>query len=316
METLYITQERCSVKREGGHLKLMRSGEFVATIPLAGVKTIVITNSVNVTSPALDLLLYSGIDLIYQSKWGKIKGCVLSAKGSGAITRLAQISAFFDYDRRLEIAKSIVSAKMRNQMAVIRKYKYNNTNAEFDEHFTAVNGFTDQLGNADAIDEIMGIEGVSAKYYWGCFRLLLKNRAFTRREYRPSPDYVNAVLNLGYAFLCNEITACLYAKHFDLEIGFLHSVHYGRNSLPLDIMEEFRAPFIDAWILRILNKNQLKPDHFNMQNGDWRLTEEGFHKFCELYHECAVGWRDRFRSQAEALKNALINGEQYEPYRE
>jgi CRISPR-associated protein Cas1 len=160
----------------------------------------------------------------------------------------------------------------------------------------------------------MGVQGVSARYYWDCFRQLLKNPVFTRREYRPSPDYVNALLNLGYAFLSSEITTCLIAKRFDLEIGFLHSIHYGRNSLALDIMEEFRAPFIDAWILALLNKNQLKSEHFQVVDGDWRLTDDGFGKFCGLYHERVAGWRDRFREQANRLKEAVTQGSEYEPY--
>jgi CRISPR-associated protein Cas1 len=207
-------------------------------------------------------------------------------------------------------------AKIHNQMSLVRKYKYHDTNADFDEHISAVDGFARLLGDTATIDEVMGVEGVSAKYYWDCFRHLLKNPIFTRREYRPSPDYVNALLNLGYAFLSNEVAACLIAKHFDLELGFLHSVHYGRNSLSLDIMEEFRAPFIDAWVLALLNKNQLKDEHFHVDNGDWRLTDIGFRKFCSLYHERAADWRGKFREQANRLKNAVVKGEGYEPHRE
>jgi CRISPR-associated protein Cas1 len=316
METLYISQERCSVKREGEHLKLMRSGETPVNVPLVGVKTVVLFDSVSITAPAMDLLLYLGIDVIYQSRWGKLKGRILSAKGSGAITRLAQFSGFVNPERRLEIAKTIVAAKIHNQMSVVRKYKYHDVNADFDEDISAINGFTKQLDDATTIYELMGVEGVSARYYWHCFRRLLKNRAFVRREYRPSPDYVNALLNLGYAFLCNEVTTCLIAKHFDLEIGFLHSIHYGRNSLSLDMIEEFRAPFIDSWLLALLNKNQMKAKHFHIINGDWRLTDEGFRKFCGLYHERADLWRDKFREQANGLKNALVKGEPYEPHRE
>jgi CRISPR/Cas system-associated endonuclease Cas1 len=94
METLYISQEKCSVKREGEHLRLVRSGETLATVPLIGVKTIVLFDSVSLTAPALDLLLYSGVDVIYQSKWGKVKGRILSMKSGGAVLRLAQHSAF------------------------------------------------------------------------------------------------------------------------------------------------------------------------------------------------------------------------------
>lgn len=294
----------------------MRSGENIASVPLEGVKTVVVFDSVSLTAPALDLLLRLGIDVIYQSKWGKIKGSIRSAKGSGAITRLAQFSAFVNPERRLELAKTVAAAKIHNQMTAIRKYKYHDTNTGFDEHLSAIKNFIQQLEGVDTVSGVMGIEGVSARYYWDCFKDLLKTQAFTRREYRPSPDYVNALLNLGYAFLCNEVTACLVAKHFDLEIGFLHSIHYGRNSLALDMMEEFRATFIDMWVLSLLNKNQLKEGHFYMGNGDWRLTEEGFHKFCELYHKHVGDWRGRFQKQADRLKDALVKGGAYEPYHE
>lgn len=261
-------------------------------------------------------MLYAGIDVIYQSKWGKLKGRVFSAKGGGAITRLAQFSAFTNPERRLAIAKVIVAAKINNQMTLIRKYKYHDTNAGFDKQLLAMDSFSKQLDSVTTIDEVMGLEGVSAKYYWSCFRHMLKKPAFTHREYRPSPDYVNALLNLGYAFLCNEITTCLVTKHFDLEIGFLHSIHYRRNSLALDVMEEFRAAFVDAWILVLLNKNQLKEEHFHRLNGDWRLTEDGFQKFCRLYHERSGLWRSKFREQSNSLKKAFVKGAAYEPYRE
>ena len=96
METLYITQNKCTVKREGGHLKIMRSGEVLSSVPLISVKTIVVFDSVSITAPAMDLLMKNGIDIIYQSMWGKVKGRVFAMNGGGAILRLAQHSAFLD----------------------------------------------------------------------------------------------------------------------------------------------------------------------------------------------------------------------------
>jgi len=314
METFYVLQENCRIHREGEHLKLTQSGKMLSTIPIVGLKTLVIFDSINLTVPAMDLLLYNGIDIIYQSKWGKVKGRVMSAKSGGAVVRLAQYATFTNTDRRLELAKAIVAGKINNQMTVVRKYQYNNTLHKYDDHISTLNRFLERLDNAVNIEEAIGVEGISARYYWDTFRHSLKNPVFTRREYRPSPDYVNALLNLGYAFLSNEITTCLIAKHFDTEIGFLHSIHYGRNSLALDIMEEFRAPFIDVWIRAMLNKNQLKDEHFHVANEDWRLTDEGFRKFCGLYHERVPFWRNKFSEQAGKLKASLMEGKSYEPY--
>jgi len=168
-----------------------------------------------------------------------------------------------------------------------------------------------------SIDEMMGYEGVSAKLYWDCFKTLCKNNAFTRRDYRPAPDYVNSALNLGYSFLSNEITACLTAERFDIEIGFLHSIHYGRESLALDIMEEFRTPFVDAWLLTLFNKRILNEKCFLGEDEGFYFSGDGFQRFIELYHEHRDSgqWRKQFRAQAEKLKKAVMNGDRYTPYR-
>jgi CRISPR-associated protein Cas1 len=232
------------------------------------------------------------------------------------VVRLAQFSTFLSPERRLSIAKNIAAAKIHNQLRLVKKYKYHDTNPEFDSDIAAIETFSGKMSNASTIDEVMGLEGVSAKYYWDCFKRLLINPIFTRRDYRPAPDYVNALLNLGYAFLANEITVCLIAEHFDIEIGFLHSVHYGRASLALDVIEEFRSPFIDAWLLGLLNRKILKTEHFTIENGDFRLTPCAFSKFCRLYHTHVDGWRERFRQQAKQLRTSVMEGNIYEPYRE
>jgi len=316
METLYFSGEHCSVKREGEHLKVERSGEKSATIPIGGVRTAVVFDDVIIGTTAIDLLLINGVDIIFMTKGGKIKGVINSMKGGGADIRVAQHSDFRNPERRLVIARSICAAKISNQASVIKKYKYNNTIHDFDEDLSNISQFAGKLGAAKTINEVMGIEGISARYYWKCFGKLLKNPVFERREYRPSPDYVNSLLNLAYAFLCNEITSALTTNKFDLEIGFLHSVHNGRNSLSLDIMEEFRAPFVDTWVLALFNKNQLKEEHFYTKEGEYRLTDDGFRKFCVLYHERVPAWRGKFRVQSDKLKKALLSEGEYEPYRE
>ncbi|PKM60709.1 MAG: CRISPR-associated endonuclease Cas1 [Firmicutes bacterium HGW-Firmicutes-4] len=314
METIYITTENGLLRCESEHLRLTKRGKLIQSIPLVGVKTLVLLNSTNLTFPAIDLLLSRGIDIIYTSKSGKVKGRIISAKGGGAIIRLAQHSTFLDYDRRLLIAKKIVEGKINNQMALIKKYRYNDSSHTFDEHLSDIQRYLKTLEKAESIDAVMGIEGIAAKYYWAKFGTLLKKPVFVRRDYRPAPDYVNGLLNLTYAFLANELTTCLLAEHFDLEIGFLHSIHYGRNSLALDMMEEFRAPFAEAWVLVLLNKNIFQEKNFEMYKEDFRLNSEGFNKFCMHYHNHVADWQEIFRFQVKKLKEALIEGSSYEPY--
>jgi CRISP-associated protein Cas1 len=54
---------------------------------------------------------------------------------------------------------------------------------------------------------------------------------------------------------------------FDLRIGFLRGIRYGRESLALDLAEELRAPLVDRFTLALLNKRQLAPKDFEKLDG-------------------------------------------------
>ena len=53
----------------------------------------------------------------------------------------------------------------------------------------------------------------------------------------------------------------MIGQGFDPYIGFLHGINYGRPSLALDVVEEFRSD-IDGFTLKLLNKSILKKDDF------------------------------------------------------
>jgi CRISPR-associated protein Cas1 len=316
METVYITKENTTIHRCSEHLSLRKEGRQIATIPLRKVKTLVLLTSVQLTTQAIDIIFEHNIDVIFTSRSGKIKGRLMSERGGGAELRLAQYGAYTDHERRLSIGKAIVGAKVKNQMRFIEKKIRHNPEAIYKEERDNISKYLKRLDGADSIDEIMGVEGICARVYWDGFRQLLKEPLFTHREYRPAPDIVNSALNLAYSFLASEITTCLAANHFDLEIGFLHGIHHGRNSLTYDIMEAFRSPFADAWLLRLFNKRMLTPEHFRDAKDGYYLNDEGFAKFCSMYHEHVEEgkWESIFREQAAVLKKSLLEGTGFSPY--
>jgi len=316
METIYITKENAVLHRCEEHLILKRKGQKIAEIPLVHAKTLVLVNSIQITTHALDILSEKNIDVIYMTRGGKIKCRISAQSGGGAVVRLAQHNAFINEKTRLSISKAITKAKILNQKCLIEKYRNYYSLIEYDEAISNIMEFQTKLETAETLSEVMGIEGICARVYWGCFKKLLKYPGFTRREYRPAPDYVNSALNLGYAFLANEITTQLYIQQFDVEIGFFHSIHYGRNSLALDVMEEFRSPFVDGWLLGLFNRRILKEEHFKGEADGFYLNDEGFEKFCSLYHEHVDEgkWRDKFKAQAENLRKAVMEGVEYAPF--
>ena len=68
---------------------------------------------------------------------------------------------------------------------------------------------------------------------------------------------------------------------------WLKSEKYGRPSLALDLMEEFRPLIVDAMVLNALNKEKLTPDDFTSEaiSNAVSLTKEGLKIFFRLYEQ-------------------------------
>lgn len=72
---------------------------------------------------------------------------------------------------------------------------------------------------------------------------------------------------------------------FDPRVGLVHGIRYGRESLALDLVEEFRAPMVDRFVLRTLNLKRLTEEDFELQDdGSVRMRPEARRTFLELWY--------------------------------
>ncbi len=120
----------------------------------------------------------------------------------------------------------------------------------------------------------------------------------------------------------NEVQSGLRQYNLDPFLGIMHADRHGRPALALDLMEEFRAIFADAFVLRLVNRGEITHDDFGMDN---RLTKDVFKKYLEKYDEYmkeefshprfeyTVNRRKAIRMQAILLRKA-ITGELKEYY--
>ncbi len=84
---------------------------------------------------------------------------------------------------------------------------------------------------------------------------------FKGRNRQPPRDPVNALLSLGYTLMLGEVRHALMQAGFDTALGFLHQDYPGRESLPLDVLETFRAS-VDALVLAWLQHTPLDKSSF------------------------------------------------------
>jgi CRISPR-associated protein Cas1 len=133
------------------------------------------------------------------------------------------------------------------------------------------------------------LEGAGSAAYFGSFNQLIKGSEFQFevRRRRPPTDPVNALLSFAYSLLRHDVQGAVNIVGFDPYLGYLHVERYGRPSLALDVMEEFRPLVADAVVLSILNKRLLKPSDFTSEplSEAVSLTKEGLHTFLRLYEQ-------------------------------
>ena len=83
------------------------------------------------------------------------------------------------------------------------------------------------------------------------------------------------ILSLLYTFLMNRVYAAVRVAGLDPYPGFLHTIDYGRYSLVLDLMEEFRTIIADTLALSLFNLKILKKEDFYVETLD---SDEDFHQ--------------------------------------
>jgi CRISPR-associated protein Cas1 len=72
----------------------------------------------------------------------------------------------------------------------------------------------------------------------------------------------------------------------DPYVGFLHQDRPGRVSLALDLLEEFRAPWADRFVLTLINRQQIQLSDFMTEaSGAVRLTDDARKNLLTAYQE-------------------------------
>ncbi|MFZ7175369.1 type III-A CRISPR-associated protein Cas10/Csm1 [[Pasteurella] aerogenes] len=74
------------------------------------------------------------------------------------------------------------------------------------------------------------------------------------------------------------------------DIGFFHSLDYGRESLACDLIEPIR-PLVDNWLLGCFRNNMLREEHFTTTQEGCLLGKTGRIHFYQEYEKMIINWR-------------------------
>jgi CRISP-associated protein Cas1 len=199
------------------------------------------------------------------------------------LLRRAQHLALSDPDQPWRIARQIVAAKIQNSRQLLlraaREATAMSDKQPLTEAATRLATILVRLHDLADLNIIRGAEGEAARTYFGVFGYITHERdgfSMEGRTRRPPRDRVNSILSFLYALVRNECASALEGVGLDPQVGYLHTLRPGRPALALDLMEEFRPILADRLAITLINKKQLKANHFETTpGGAVMMTDEG-----------------------------------------
>ena len=282
--TLYVTQPRSFLSKEGNTILLEQDGNKVAQLPMHMVSEIVCFGfGIVVTAPLMEHCAENGVSIAYLSESGRFLGRVEGPIKGNVLLRRQQYRLADNPAASLEIARMIVAAKVQNSRSSLTRFLRNYPGYAATEKVAAASAFLagqlEAIQRCSDIEVLRGLEGESANNYFGVFDHLIVQQKesfrFAGRTRRPPLDTVNALLSFGYTLLANDLRSALESVGLDPYVGYLHTDRPGRPSLALDIMEEFRAGFVDRLALNLINMKMVRPDQFvRLPTGEVQMDSE------------------------------------------
>ncbi|MBI1821686.1 MAG: type I-C CRISPR-associated endonuclease Cas1 [Nitrospirae bacterium] len=284
LNTLYITTEGAYLHLDHDTLKVEVEKETKLQVPIHHLGGVVCFGNVMVSPFAMHRCAEDGRFMVLLDRNGRFKARVEGPVSGNVLLRKAQHEAMTNNQITISIAKNIVAGKIQNTRQVILRGARDTDDQQdvltLKATAESLGGALSRLSNCEDLDQIRGVEGESARTYFGSFdKLVREDRESFKlngRTRRPPLDRMNALISFIYALLMNDCVAAAEGVGLDPQMGFLHALRPGRAALALDLMEEFRSILADRLALTLVNRRQINKNCFiERPGGAIHLNDEG-----------------------------------------
>ena len=294
---LYLNTPGLFVGRSGEVLQVKEKKELVQEVRINDLSHVALFGNVQISTAAVQALCEADIPVTYFSMGGWFYGFTRGHSLKNVFTRVEQFRLARDPKVRLWLARSFVIGKIRNQRTMLMRNHLEPPPSTLAKLKNSANTAL----NAKTLDELLGIEGAAAAFYFQQFGGMIKvedelavaqpsakpqlrfNFDFAGRKRRPPTDPVNALLSLAYSLLAKDCTIAALTVGFDPYVGFYHQPRFGRPALALDVMEEFRPLIAESCVLTAINNRMITENDFVRAGRAVNLSAAGRKQFFVAY---------------------------------
>jgi CRISPR-associated protein Cas1 len=249
---------------EGECLVLKKGEEKIQEHRIREVDQVLLFGGIGITPAAIGLLLRHGVDTVFLTATGRFKGRLVSRTSGNVELRLKQFERLRDPEFALEIAKGMIRGKIANQRSLLLRAQRSRPREDLARAVGELRRLLGLVAEARELESLRGLEGQAGAVYFEHLGLCITNPRFhmAGRSRRPPRDAPNALLSFGYTILGTLMESLVLMVGLDPMLGVFHRPEYGRPSLMLDLIEEFRPVLVDGLMLRMLNLRELAPEDF------------------------------------------------------
>ncbi len=266
---------RTRVGRQAGRVVVSKGEETLISLRAIDVSSVAVHGNVSLSAPAIRGFCSEGVPITHHTFGGWFVGVTTGPGHRNIELRIRQFATAADAPAALRIARRMVEGKIRNQRTLLRRNARQDTGGAH----AALTDLVGRAGRQTSVDRLLGFEGEAAHVYFGAFDAMLAAPttlspplSFAGRNRRPPRDPVNALLSFAYGLLVREAVVACVRVGLDPFLGLYHRPRYGRPSLALDLVEEFRPIVADSVVVGFINNGQAHPGSFISRAGAFALT--------------------------------------------
>ena len=270
LNTLFILSEETYLSLDGENIVIIAENSEKRRFPLHMLENIMCFSYKGASPALMGACAERKIGLSFFSPNGKFLAGVHGKEYGNVLLRKQQYRISDDKEQGVQYAKNMMIGKVYNSRWTLERTARDHKEREDYESIRKISAELQEgllkIRTVDNIDQLRGIEGELASRYFSVFDELILNQKddfiFQTRNRRPPMDRVNALLSFAYAVVERECANALRSVGLDPFVGFMHTDRPGRESMALDIMEEFRSILCDRFVLTLINTKTVRKDSF------------------------------------------------------
>lgn len=267
LNTLYVTNPDARLHKKDDAIEVVLE-DGAMSVPFHLLEGIVLFGHASCSMVLLGECAKRGISVVILDEQGRFCARVDGPISGNVLLRRAQYRKSDSESVALSVAQRFVAGKIHNSRIVLQRavHDYGDEDGALLCVIESLREGGNKAFSAASLNQLRGVEGEAAQNYFATFSKLIRNTdpafSFSSRTRRPPTDPINALLSFFYSILSREVASSCEAVGLDPQIGFLHADRPGRASLALDLVEELRAPYVDRFVLSLVNRKQISSADF------------------------------------------------------